>query len=141
MNYSRYAGRAATEQGRSRQINRGYRGMADEMKRRAAGQPADCDDLSDLSPQQLVNLVVSLQQQLADAQNLINEMRAEANGDLPVQAADKSEYWTTKMVAEKSGKCIATITRNAESLGGWQLESGDWLFPVGTQYAGKRSRK
>lgn len=138
--YTRYARLGATRRGQTKQVNHAYSGMADEMKRRAA-QAADCDDLSSLSHQQLVNLVLSLQNQLADAQNLIDEMRAEANGSAPLQAETSGDYWTTKMVAEESGKCIATITRNAESLGGWQLQSGHWLFPVGTKYTGRRSRK
>lgn len=138
--YTRYAGLGATRRGQAKQVNRAFSGMADEMKRRSA-QVEDCDDLSSLSHQQLVNLVVSLQQQLADAQSLIDEMRSEANGSASLQAEASGDYWTTKMVAEKSGKCIATITRNAQSLGGWQLASGDWLFPVGTKYAGRRKRK
>jgi len=141
MTSTRYSGLAATQQGRTRQMSRSYRGMADEIERRRAERAEDCDDLSSLSHQQLTNLVISLRQQLTDAQNLIDEMRAEANGSTPVQAESSGDYWTTKMVAEKSGVAICTIIRNVDTLGGWQLQSGDWLFPIGTTYGRRRKAK
>jgi len=44
-------------------------------------------------------------------------------------------------VAEKSGVAICTICRNADKLGGTQLASGDWVFPVGTTYGRRRKAK
>jgi hypothetical protein len=85
-------------------------------------------------------LVASLQNQLADAQRLIEEMRAQANSDAPVATVGTAKYWDTKRMAKESGVAICTICRNADALGGIKL-GGDWLFPAGTTYGKKRKRQ
>lgn len=134
-----FTGLADTATGRTRQITKAYKGLADDLKRRSAGQPADCDEPQTLKQAKLV--IASLRNQLADAQTLIDEMRAQANSDAAAPVVTTSASWTTKTVAEKSNVAICTIIRNADNLGGWQLQSGDWLFPVGTTYGRRRKAK
>lgn len=136
----RYTGLAATHQGRTRQITKAYKGIADDLKRSRAGQPADCDQPQTL--EDALRRIAFLEQQLADAQTLIEEMRGQANSDASVEAvAESGKSWSTKTVADKSGVAICTIIRNVDTLGGWQLESGDWRFPVGTIYGRRRKAK
>jgi len=136
MTSRHYLNLAATQSGRTRQIAKGYRGLAEDMKRRQSDQ-ADCDQPQTL--EEALRVIASLQQQLADAQTLINDMRGQANSDAPAEAGSQS--WSTKTVADKSGVAICTIIRNVDVLGGWQLESGDWRFPVGTTYGRRRKAK
>lgn len=133
-----FAGLSTTTKGRTDQLNRVYRGMADEMKRNQAEQ-SDYDDLSALSAHQLRRLVIKLQQDLADAHALLEDMRAHENGDQFAAVGKKVSYWDTARVARESGKSIATICRNAKELGGIKLGS-DWVFPSGTRYGGKRKK-
>ena len=131
----------STLRGRTSQITRAYRGMADEMKHKKAVQAADCDQPQTL--EQALRVIADLQNRLADAQTLIEEMRAAANSDqpdVPAVASSKPKYWDTKRVAKESGVAICTICRNVEALGGFMMDGG-WWFPANTTYGKKRSRK
>ena len=135
----RFTGLALTETGRTRQITKSFKGLAEDMKRRRAGQPADCDQPQTL--EEALRRIVYLEQKLDEAQTTIDDLRAQINGDAPAASAAPIESWTTKTVAQKSGVAICTIIRNVDTLGGWQLQSGDWLFPVGTTYGRRRKAK
>lgn len=137
MTVQQFSGLAKTAAGRTAQITRAYRGIADEMARKQTPAP-DGDTLDTLTPKQLRALVRALQDKLADAQAAIDDMRASANGghDVPATAVD---YWDTRRVARESHVAICTICRNATALSGIKL-GGDWVFPVGTKYGGKRKR-
>lgn len=134
----RFTGLAATETGRTRQIAKAFHGMAEDMKTRAVAS-ADCDEPKTLA--QAKRVIASLRNKIAEYEDLLNEIRAEANSDAPTPAVTSSKSWTTKTVAEKSGVAISTIIRNVDKLGGWQLQSGDWMFPVGTTYGRRRKSK
>jgi len=136
----RFTGIADTQKGRTRQITKAYKGMADDLNHRRAVAAVDCDQPTTLPAALMV--IEALKQQLADAQNLIDDMRAQANSDAPAgSAAAMIKSWSTKTVADKSGVAICTIIRNVDKLGGWQLDSGDWRFPVGTTYGRRRKAK
>lgn len=128
---------AATRNGQTQQINRAYKTMAADLKCKAVQAP-DCDDPSTLSHKQLVSLVLSLQNQLADALALLEEGRTAAYSDASVTGT--TAYWDSKHVADESGVAVCTICRNAKELGGTKL-AGDWLFPVGTTYGRRRKSK
>ncbi|MBA3948124.1 MAG: hypothetical protein H0X37_26690 [Herpetosiphonaceae bacterium] len=134
---SRFGALSKTQAGRTGQINRAYKGLAEDMKRKAIAVP-DCDQPQTL--EQALRVIVDLQSKLADAQNLIEDMRANANSDAPVATTSTAKYWDTKRVAKESGVAICTICRNVDVLGGFKL-GGDWLFSVGTTYGKKRKRK
>lgn len=136
MTQAPYAGIAATRAGQAKQVTKAFRGIATELKRKQINQLDDSDHLNSLSHRQLVGLVLSLQNQLADAQALLEESRTAAYSDAP--AAIK--YDDCKTVAKRSGVAICTICRNADTLGGIKL-GGDWLFPTGTTYGKRRQRK
>lgn len=135
-----FTGVAATRTGQTGQVNRAFKGMADEMKSKKVDQLADSDHLNRLTHRQLVSLVFSLQNKLIEKQATVDEMRAEANSDAPIAAASTAKYWDTKRMAKESGVAVCTICRNADTLGGIKL-GGDWLFPAGTTYGKKRQRK
>ncbi len=135
----RFGGLAATRTGQTKQLDRAYRGIADDLTRSKTVEAADCDQPQTL--EQALRVIASLQNQLTDAQALIADMRNTANSDAPAATSRQAKYWTTKQVAQKSGnKAISTITRNAIALGGIKVGS-DWLFPVGTIHHGKRKSK
>ena len=134
MTVHQFAGLGKTFSGRTTQIARGYRGMADEMARKQAAAPEDD------APQTLEaakRVIAYLEQKLADAEALIEEMRADANEGIPSGAS--GTYWDSKRVARESNAAVCTICRNADVLGGIKL-GGDWLFPAGTVYGKKRKR-
>lgn len=133
-----YSGLAATRTGQSKQVDKAFKGMADELKRRKAVQAADCDQPQTLEQAQRV--IASLQNQLADAQRLIEDMRAQANSDAPVATVSSTKYWSTERMAKESGVAICTICRNADALNGIMV-GGVWLFPAGIKYGKKRNRK
>lgn len=138
MNAVRFAGLGKTQMGRSAQINRGYKGMADEMKRKKQAVDVDCDE-----PQTLpdaLRLIAHLRNQLADAQAIIEDMRTQANGDHNAESDQKVGYWDSKRVAKESNVAVCTICRNAAEMGGIKL-GGDWLFPAGTTYGRRRKTK
>ncbi len=127
-----FIGLAATANGRAKQINRGFRGLAADIERRRAGQAVEPD-----APQTLdhaLRLIAQLRNQLVDAQATIDDLRAGLNSD---SAVVSEAMWDTATVARKSGVAISTICRNADKLGGKKL-GGDWLFPVGTTYGRRR---
>ena len=133
-----FTGLATTRTGQTKQIDKAFKGMAAELKRRQAVQTADCDEPQSIEQYKL--LVASLQNQLADAQALIEEMRTQANSDAPVATVSTAKYWDTKRMAKESGVAVCTICRNADVLGGIKM-GGDWLFPAGTKYGKKRHRQ
>ncbi len=140
MTIRTFTGLANTRRGQTQQLNHAFHGMAEDMKRRAVAA-ADCDQPTTLPA--ALRVIESLQQQLADAQALIDDMRAQANSDVPAESAPErrlSGYWDSKMVAEMSGVAVCTICRNAKSLGGIKL-GGDWVFPKNTTYGIKRQQK
>lgn len=136
MTMTNFTGLGTTRTGQTKQVNRGYKGLAADMKRKqsVAVEPVP------MTAAQYECIITDLRQQLADAQALIAEMRAQANGDAPAAAISTTKYWDSKTVAEKSGVAVCTICRNADTLGGMKL-GGDWLFPAGTTYGHKRNRK
>lgn len=124
-----------TRAGQSRQINRAFSGLADELERRRAANIEDAP----MTAAQYERRIADLEQKLADAEALISEMRAYANGDEPA-AVKPTTYWDSKRVARESHVAVCTICRNADKLGGTKL-GGDWVFPVGTTYGKQRRRK
>ena len=127
---------ARTYQGHTRQINRAFLGMADELERNAV----ILEDVP-MTAQQYECIIEDLRQKLADAEALINDMRAIANSDgTDTVSGNPTKYWDSKRVAKESKVAICTICRNADILGGTKL-GGDWLFPVGTTYGKKRKGK
>lgn len=137
---SRFSDLGGTQRGRTDQITRAYRGAADEMKYKQAVQPADCDQPQTL--EQALRVIADLQNKLADAQNLIDDMRAAVYSNAPAAAVNVSRYWNTQRVLKESNvRAVSTITRHAVELGGIQMADGDWLFPEGTVYKSQRKRK
>lgn len=133
-----FTGIAATKSGQSQQLDRIFKNMARNLKSRNAAQPVELDEPQTLADAKRV--IAHLRNQLADAQNLIDDMRAQANSDAPTVTAS-TEFWDTATVARKSGNVsISTICRNAVALGGTKL-GGDWMFPVGTTYGKRRKSK
>lgn len=129
---------ASTLRGRTDQITRGYRGMADEMKNKHVVD-VDCDQPQTL--EDALRVIAHLKNKLAEAEDQRNADRAAAYSDAPAAVTHVSKYWDTKRVAKASGNvAISTITRHALDLGGIKL-GGDWVFPEGTVYKGQRKRK
>lgn len=138
MTTTNHIGLAATQRGRTAQITRAYLGQADDLKNRKLVQPADCDQPQTL--EEALRVIVDLKNKLQEAEDQREADRAAAYNDAPV-AVSAAKYWDTATVAKKSGnKAVSTICRNAKALGGIKL-AGDWLFPEGTIYSGKRHRK
>lgn len=135
---SRFTGLAATQRGRTGQVAKAFKGLAADMKRRQTIESPDCDEPQALDAAKRV--IVALQQQLADAETLIDEMRAAANSDAPAATADTVHLWNTARVARESHVAVCTICRNVDLLGGIRVGK-DWLFPVGTTYGRKRKAK
>jgi hypothetical protein len=136
---SRFTGLAATQRGRTQQVNKAFRGIAEDLKNRKAVQTADCDEPQTVEQYKL--LVARLRNQLADAQALIDEMRASANSEAPAaEVVTSAKLWSTERVAKESHVAICTICRNADLLGGIKIGK-DWLFPAGTTYGRRRKRK
>lgn len=131
-----FTGLGATRSGQSAQVAKAFKGMAAEMEAKQV-DAADCDEPQTI--EQYRWLVASLQAKLADAQALIDEMRAVANSDAPA-AAVTDGLISTADLAEKSGVSVSTICRHAEELGGIKM-AGDWLFPASVTYGRKRKRK
>jgi hypothetical protein len=147
---SRFTGLAATQRGRTGQVAKAFKGLAADLKNKQVFNP-DCDEPQTLEAAKRV--IVALQQQLADAEALIAEMRAasnsdapaatadaEANSDAPAATADTVHLWNTARVARESHVAVCTICRNVDLLGGIRVGK-DWLFPVGTTYGRRRKRK
>lgn len=134
---SRFGALSKTQAGRTGQINRAYKGLADDMKRKTIAVP-DCDQPQSL--EQALRVIADLQNKLVDAQNLIEDMRANANSDTPVATVNTTKYWSTERMAKESGVAVCTICRNAEALNGVKV-GGVWLFPAGIKYGKKRKRK
>jgi hypothetical protein len=135
---NRFSPLGTTRAGQTAQVNHAFKGLAADMKRKQAVAAPDCDEPQTL--EQAKRVIAHLQSQLADAQALIDEMRATANSDAPAAVTSSTKFWDSKRMAKESGVAICTICRNAESLGGIKL-GGDWLFPAGTTYGKKRTRK
>lgn len=133
-----YGALGNTHQGRTSQLNRAYKGLGADMKRKQAAAGPDCDEPQTLEQYKLAYAALKLK--LEEAQTLIDEMRAAANGDSPA-ATTTTGFLTTAEVARKSGVAVCTIIRNTDVLGGWQLPNGDWLFPSGTTYGRRRKSK
>ncbi len=131
-----FNGLGATRSGQSRQVAKAFKGLAADMARKQVINP-DCDEPQTIEQYKL--LVASLQARLADAQALIDEMRAEANSDAPAAAAT-GQLIDSATLARKSGVSVSTICRHAEELGGTKM-AGDWLFPAATTYGRKRKPK
>ena len=131
-----FNGLGATRSGQSQQVAKAYRGMAAEMEAKQV-DAADCDEPQTI--EQYRWLVASLQAKLADAQALIDEMRATANSDTPA-AATTGKLIDSATLARKSGVSVSTICRHAAELGGTKM-AGDWLFPSGTTYGRRRKAK
>lgn len=131
-----FNGLGATRSGQSAQVAKAFRGMAAEMEAKQV-DAADCDEPQTI--EQYRWLVASLQAKLADAQALIDEMRATANSDAPA-AAVTGNLIDSATLARKSGVAVCTICRHAAELGGIKM-AGDWLFPASVTYGRKRKRK
>lgn len=132
-----FTGLAATTNGRTKQIARGFRGLAADIERRRSRQPVE--PAAPQSLEQALRVIDALRSQLADAQDTIDSLRAQLNSDSASPVASEA-MWDTATVARKSGVAISTICRNADTLGGKKL-GGDWLFPAGTTYGRRRKSK
>lgn len=124
-----------TLNGRKQQIDKAFNGIAANIKHRQAEAPADAP----LSASQYRAIIADLEQQLADAGALIEEMRRSANSDAPA-AISSTRYWSAKRVSKESNCAICTVCRNAVELGGVKI-GADWMFPTGTTYGGRKRGK
>src|SRR6185503_3779239 len=111
MTTRHFTGLAATRTGQTKQVNKAYKGLAADLKRKQSVAVKAVP----MTAKQYECLIADLRQQLADAEALITEMRKHANSDAPAVAVSTAKYWDSKRVAKESGVAVCTICRNADT--------------------------